>query len=387
MHVLIVNTSDSTGGAAIAANRLCQALHKQGVEVRMLVRDRRSTYPEVIQAPCPRRHFLWERLRIFLANRLSKKNLWRVDIANTGTDITLLPEFAWADVIHLHWINQGFLSLHTVEKILRSGKKIVWTLHDLWPVTGICHHCDDCTRYQSHCAHCPLLVYPSAHDLSYSVFRRKEQAYAQGHITFVGCSQWIADMARKSALVKGHRMTSIPNAIDSGIFFPQDQAEARRHLGLPPDVPIVLFCSRRVDDYYKGMHLLKTAMEEVEGARMVCVGKGGDYEFHDQRAMARLYAAADVFVSPSLQENLPNTIAEAMSCGTPCVGFRTGGVPEMIDHQTNGYVADYADAADLARGIRYVLAHPELREAAHRHAAERYSEARVAREHIRIYEA
>lgn len=387
MRVLIVNTSERTGGAAIAANRLCQALRKQGVEARMLVRDRQTDLEEVVQAPCPRWHFLWERLRILLANRLSRRNLWQTDIANTGTDITRLPEFAWADVIHLHWVNQGFLSLDTLEKILRSGKKVVWTLHDQWPTTGICHYSEDCTRYRTHCTHCPLLMRPAARDLSYTVFQRKTRVYAQGHITFVGCSQWIAELARESALTQGHRVESIPNAIDSGIFHPQDRVEARRQLGLPQEERIVLFCSQRVDDPRKGMHHLQAAMQQLEGVRMLRVGKGGDYEVHNERDMARLYAAADVFVIPSLQDNLPNTIVEALSCGTPCVGFRAGGIPEMISHLQDGYVAQTGDADDLARGIRYALAHPELREAAHRHAAERYSEAHVAHEHIRIYEA
>ena len=115
------------------------------------------------------------------------------------------------------------------------------------------------------------------------------------------------------------------------------------------------------------------------------MGKGGDFEICNEEQMAAMYAAADVFVTPSLQDNLPNTIVEAMSCGTPCVGFNIGGIPEMIHHQQDGYVARYCDTHDLAAGIRYVLAHPKLGEAAARYARTTYDECRVAQLYLNEY--
>lgn len=137
MNVLLVNTSERTGGAAIAASRLMHALNRHGVNARMIVRQKRG-FP-----------FYWERMVIWLHNRLSRRMLWYVDIANAGTDITLLPAFREADVIHLHWVNQGFLSLEVIDRILHSGKRIVWTMHDQWPYTAICHHSRDCRRFQT----------------------------------------------------------------------------------------------------------------------------------------------------------------------------------------------------------------------------------------------
>ena len=127
-------------------------------------------------------------------------------------------------------------------------------------------------------------------------------------------------------------------------------------------------------------------MKELPEVRVVRVGNGGDFEIHDEATMAAMYAAADVFVTPSLQDNLPNTIVEAMSCGTPCVGFRVGGIPEMIHHQRDGYVARYRDAHDLAEGIRYVLSHPQLTEAATQYAHATYNEHRVAQLYLSEYE-
>jgi len=374
MKVLILNTTERTGGAAIAANRLMHALRKEGVDVSMLCR--RAKFP-----------FYWERLRIFFANHFNRRNLWQIDIANCGEDITSMKEFQEADVVHLHWVNQGYLSLKVLEKIFKSGKHIVWTLHDQWPYVGICHYVEDCDRYHSHCHDCPLLMHPGMKDLSYKVFEEKRRIWESANITLVGCSQWIADEARMSALTQGHHIVSIPNAIDHHIFRPMPKAEAREEFGLPQGRHIVLFICQKVTDERKGMRYLEEAVKLVPDADVVRVGSGGDYEIHDERRMAAMYAAADVFVTPSLQDNLPNTIVEAMSCGTPCVGFRVGGIPEMIHHKQDGYVASYRDSEDLAEGIRFVLSHPELGDAAAQYAYETYNESRVARLYMNVYNA
>ena len=390
MRVLIVNTTERTGGAAIAANRLMYALRKEGVEVTTACRSKGlSTF-----------NFYWERLRILLANRLSRRNLWQVDIANCGEDITRRPEFQQADIIHLHWVNQGFLSLKGLERIFQSGKRIVWTLHDQWPYTGICHYANICDRYLHHCHFCPLLTHPRHHDLSYQRFRKKLKLYKKAHITFVGCSQWIVDDAQSAPLTQGHRVVSIPNAIPSETFHPMPKSEARNVFHLPQDKRLVLFGSQKVTDERKGLKFLAEACSHLRGQSIELIVAGNASEqlqrlfclpihsvgyIADEQRMAALYAAADVFVTPSLEDNLPNTIAEAMSCGTPCVGFRIGGIPEMIHHKQDGYVARYRDTNDLAEGIRYVLAHPELGEAAAKYAHEAYNEHRVAQRYIEVY--
>ena len=157
MRVLIINTSENIGGAAIAANRLMEALKNNGVKAKMLVRDKRTdqiTVASLPQSPLLKAKFVWERVCIWKANRFKKHNLFQVDLANTGTDVTSLPEFKEADVIHLHWVNQGFLSLKDIRRIIDSGKPIVWTMHDQWPFTGICHYSGECTKYQTECHPC-----------------------------------------------------------------------------------------------------------------------------------------------------------------------------------------------------------------------------------------
>lgn len=405
MRVLILNTSERTGGAAIAANRLCAALNQNGVHCTMLVRDRQTDNPSVVRADTGRWPLLWERLRVFVANGFNKKDLWQTDLACVGGSITETDEFRQADVIHLHWINQGFLSLGELDKILHSGKRIVWTLHDQWPVTGVCHYSASCEGYKDGCTACPQM----RGSLAAKIFNRKRRIYAEAPITFVGCSQWIAQLARQSLLAQGHRVVSIPNALPQDVFAPVNPQTARMAHGLPLDMRLILFSAFKVTDERKGFRYLAEALRIIQGSphpvALVVVGRqaeslvrllppavgewGGVFTIpyiSDERRMAQLYAAADVFVTPSLEDNLPNTIAEAMSTGTPCVGFDVGGIPEMIDHKQNGYVARRCDARDLAAGIEFCLTN-DLRAQALRKATQTYNESSVARQYIALYES
>ena len=156
MRILLINTTEKIGGPAVAASRLMEALKNNGIKAKLLVRDKQTEQITVVELPHNLRmvwKFVWERIVIWKANHFNKRHLFAVDIANTGTDITALPEFQQADVIHLHWINQGMLSLKNIEKILASGKPVVWTMHDMWPCTGICHYSGGCMHYEEECHH------------------------------------------------------------------------------------------------------------------------------------------------------------------------------------------------------------------------------------------
>ncbi len=413
MKVLIVNTSEKTGGAAVAAHRLMDALNNHGVKARMLVRDKESDNLTVAGLGGKWRqqwYFLWERLVIFLHLHFRRQHLFEIDIANAGTDITRLKEFREADVIHLHWVNQGMLSLAGIRKILQSGKPVVWTMHDLWPATAICHYARGCGNYKSACQRCPLLPGGGGrHDLSATVWKRKQRMMQLGSVYFVACSNWLKDEAIRSALLRGHKITSVPNPIDTQVFRPMDRSEARRALGLPQDKSIILFVSQRVTDERKGMAFFveavsKLSQQQPEWAHQVGIAiLGGHAEdvasqlslpayplgyVSDERKILQVYNAADCFVLPSLEDNLPNTIMEAMACGVPCIGFKVGGIPEMIDHQKNGYVARYRDAGDLARGLQWVLTEADaqaLSQAAVSKVKRCYSQQSVALRYTEVY--
>ena len=407
MRVLIVNTSERTGGAAVAANRLMKALNNNGVKAKMLVRDKESDTLTIVglpKSPMLHWHFLWERFVIFCRLHFSRKHLFEIDLANTGSDITKLREFQEADVIHLHWINQGMLSLNGIRKILRSGKPVVWTMHDIWPATGICHLTLGCHYFVSRCANCKYLPGGgSSNDLASRVWQKKQQMQADENIYYVACSRWLESEAKSSALLKGQKITSIPNPIDTHIYKKGNKEEARQRLGLPLDKKLILFASQRVTNENKGMSYLIEACRQL-GDLCEVVILGGHAEevvaqlpmkahplgyVNDEQRIVDVYNAADVFVLPSLSENLPNTIMEAMACGVPCVAFKVGGIPEEIDHLKNGYVAAYRDANDLAKGIEWVLQKADYevlsQQAVHK-VMQCYSQQSVAVKYLNVYQ-
>ena len=392
MKVLIISTTERTGGGAIAAKRLLTALNKNGIKAKMLVRDKQTddvnvaSYGNVIPK-------VMERLRLMCRLLKPFRQTWQYDLASDGIDILSTPEYKEADVIHLHWVNQGMLSLKQLKQMLLSGKRIVWTMHDEWPFRGIRHYTEEGNTIEE----------KNISALEERLFKSKQEIYQLGNIRFVGCSQWITDLAQEA--MPNANVRHINNCIPHNIFHPQDRQDARKAFSLPQDQKLILFTCQKVTDKRKGMAYLLEALKYLNEPKPHLVVVGGNTEdllnsnlgidtsnlhfipyVNGEKEMARLYSAVDCFVTPSLQDNLPNTIAEAMSCGTPCVGFNAGGIPEMISHMKNGYVAQYCDSKDLAHGIECALSHPEWKEAAMHSATHDYSEDRVAKEYAKTYE-
>ncbi|MCM1021635.1 MAG: glycosyltransferase family 4 protein [Muribaculum sp.] len=416
MNVLIVNTSQRTGGAAIAASRLAEALAGEA-NVTMLVRDKAEADGRTVALPPSWRHkarFLYERGLVWLSNGRSRSNLFQLDIANAGADITTLPEFKKADVVHLHWINQGMLSLKTIGRIMRSGKPVVWTMHDMWPFTGICHYADGCRRFTTQCNNCPQLNgHGSRGDISWRTFCKKKQIYSLAPMTFVGCSRWIALEAEKSALLKGHKVTNIPNPIDTALFAPIKKEEARKALGLDPAKNYLLFTAMNVADPRKGFDILCESLNlwatrnraEAKRTELLIVGKNAsqlagvfkmlvrpmDY-VTETTTLINIYNAANVFITPSQQDNLPNTVMEALSCGTPCIGCNIGGIPEMIENGSCGIVVEPGGnvVAGFADAVAQVLQADEncrMSEAARKKSLTCYSQTVVAKQYLNLYKS
>lgn len=409
----MICTSEKRGGAAVATNRLMEALNNNGVKAKMLVRDKDTDNITVValnKSLKLRFNFLWERWTIFVHNHFSRKHLFEVDIANAGTDITSLREFKEADIIHLSWINQGMLSLNDLKKIFSSGKPVVWTMHDIWPATAICHYAHSCTAFMKGCNNCQYLYGGGGtHDLSAKIWKRKKTIYGEAAIEFVTCSKWLENEAKKSALLIGKNITSIPNPINTNTFKPQDKRESRVRAGLPLDKKLILFVSQRVTDQRKGIkyfieacQILAQKYPEMMKDTGIAIMGGHSEDVAEQLALPvyplgylsnekkiiNVYNAVDIFVLPSLEDNLPNTIMESMACGVPCIGFNVGGIPEMINHEENGYVAEAENAEDLAKGIHWTLVESDYRQlsanAAHKVTTE-YSLHNVAMRYLEIY--
>ncbi len=415
MNVTLINTYQSSGGAAVACRRLALALNKHQTNATLLVQELSGSESFVVpvatnylRKKAAFARFAAERLYFYFFEK-SKKARFAFSPANTGIDISRHPVIEQADVLHLHWVHFGFLSISSLQKLFALRKPILWTLHDMWAMTGGCHYSGSCPHYLSHCHQCPFLKNPSATDLSYRVFEKKKILFQNADIHFVACSQWLAGQARTSALLQRFPVTAIPNPIDTELYRPLDKQGVRRKLGLPTDKKLLLFGAMNTQDPRKGFAYLEQALYHVaqnsvrlkDNVQLVIFGKANaevlaklPFRVHDygsvkgDAALVELYNACDALVLPSVEDNLPNTVMEALACGTPSVAFHTGGLPELIDHQQNGYLAAYQSIEDLANGIAYVLDEDQqqrLHQNARQSVLSRFSEALIAKRYRELY--
>jgi glycosyltransferase involved in cell wall biosynthesis len=296
-----------------------------------------------------------------------------------------------------------------LETLVRFNAPIVWTMHDSWAFTGGCYLPLDCIRYRESCGKCPVLGSSRENDLSRLVWLRKQKAWQGLNLTVVAPSRWMAASARASSLFRHARIEVIPNGIDVERFKPCDRSAARESYSLPKDKKLILFGAKgATSDRNKGFHLLVEALRELaagssrDDIELAVFGtsaaaKMPDLPFkahylgwqRDDISLAQLYATADVFVLPSISENLPYTVMEAMACGTPCVGFAQGGVPDLITHYGNGYLARPYEPSDLASGIAWVLEDEERRHTlaglARVKIVEQFAQNIVTERHLELY--
>ncbi|MBE9125338.1 MULTISPECIES: glycosyltransferase family 4 protein [unclassified Coleofasciculus] len=379
MKTLLVSTADFQGGAARAAYRLHQGLQEIGVDSQMLVQYK-STDDLTVTAPRTRLGESVARTRVAFDALPLKFYPQRED---TIFSLQWLPERTLPkiaqlkpDIINLHWTGEAFLQIETIAKLKTP---LVWTLHDMWAFTGGCHYNQDCDRYTDACGKCPQLGSSKDRDLSRWVWQRKAKAWRNLDLTIVALSSWLAKCVKSSSLFKELRVELIPNGIDTNLYRPINPQIARELLKLPQDKHLVLFGSlKATSNNRKGFHLLQPALQDLsksgwqDRVELVVFGSSQPENppefglkthylgtFSDDLSLALVYSAADVFVLPSVQDNLPNTIMEAIACGTPCVAFNIGGMPDMIEHQKNGYLVEPYRIEDLARGIAWVLENRE----------------------------
>lgn len=375
MKILLLSTYDWQGGAAKAAYRLHQALRRTGIDSQMLVQNKLSDEETVITSATKFQKGLAKlkpSLDVLPLGLYSGRE--RVTYSLQWFPDTIASQVAQInpDIINLHWINSGYLRLETLAKF---KKPIVWTLHDMWPFTGGCHYNSDCDRYTKSCGACPQLRSTREWDISRWVWQRKAKAWNNCNLTIVTPSNWLAKCAQESSLFQNFRIEVIPNGLDIQKYKPIDKQLAKNLLGLPIDKQIILFGAvNATSDRRKGFHLLLPALQTLDRSQwqekieLVSFGASQPVEppnfgfkanylgkLSDEISLSLVYAAADVFVAPSLQDNLPNTVMEALACGTPCVAFEIGGMSDMIEHKQNGYLARPYEVSDLAKGITWVL--------------------------------
>jgi glycosyltransferase involved in cell wall biosynthesis len=408
MRVVFLNTSDSGGGAARAAVRLLHGVREAGVDAQMIV-QRKLTDDNAVVGPGGRFGNDLTAIRTHLdcapLGLYPKRNRFIFSPAFLPEKLQHKVDLTKPDIIHLHWLGEGFLRL---ESLARFEQPLVWTLHDSWAFTGGCHIPFDCINYREKCGYCPALGSSRQRDLSRWVWRRKERIFRKLNLTVVAPSSWLARCAKSSPLLHRFPIEVIPNGLDLGRFRPLDKLLARQIFGLPQDKKLILFGAMScTSDKNKGFHLLQPAMQKLvakgwknnvelvvfgstEPANAPDFGLKTHYlgRMHDDTSIALLYSAADLFVAPSIQENLSNTVMEAMACGTPCVAFDIGGMPDLIEHEHNGYLAHPFEAEDLAEGIAWGLADEERSHALSSRCREKvaqFSLGRVAGRYIDLY--
>lgn len=403
VDILMVNTAQKNGGAARAAYRIFCGIRHRYQAAHYLTLTKEDQDPHVSGR-------LHTSVPGMLARALAALDRLPLLRYPDRPSATFSPSF-WpnplrvplhrfrAKLVHLHWVGGGLLR---VEELVRLRCPIVWTLHDAWPFSGGCHYPRNCEGFKAQCGRCPQLSSQNDEDYSRALMRRKAEVFAKLDITVVTPSRWLADIAKQSSLFAGRRIEVIPNGLDTEIFKPLDHQAARDYLNLPPERPALLFGAQSVTDPRKGWDLLHDALQRLERpCTLMVFGEGhiavtnAPYitvrrlgSLTDDMSLALLYSAADVFVCPSREDNLPNTVAEALACGTPCAAFNVNGLPDMIEHRKNGWLARPFDPADLAEGIRWLTGHPhpeQLRREARKKAVGEYSVTAMEARYVTLY--
>ena len=425
LRILHLNAS-SSGGAFVAAQRLSDALNGlDGVSSEHWVFDGGEGGFHLWANTWIKKKWAFglhalEKLD-FLRFEANKSIRFAFSHGKTGISVSNWQALKDADIIHLHWINKGFVSLNGLEDFLGLGKKIVWTCHDMWPFTGGCYHPRGCDNFTRECGNCQYLKQPSQSDLSSQVFKKKKRIFsnAVGRLQFVTPSAWLKNQADKSGIVKDligigdagvmPEIKVIPNPIDTDYFKPLDL----KLVNSPENAPFVLmFAAANLGNPAKGFAEFRAICNGLvelgfNDIMALVVGENrlpnGDLGLNcpvtelgfisDAKQMRDAYWQADVYVTTSHEENLPTTIMESLSCGVPVAAFAVGGIPEMIspsgDHQT-GWLAEKLDVKSLIQGIASYIEmeaskRVKLQEASRNAAVVNYGSVSIAQRYLSLY--
>lgn len=417
MKIVLLSTGDITGGAAVVTQRLTDALCRAGADATMVVANRRGDSPHTVKAPgllLYKWQFLAERLPIFAANGFSRGNLFKVDTGAKGLPLWRVPAVEEADIVVVAWVNQGFLSLSGLQRIAEE-KPVVVVMHDMWWMTGICHHAMLCQRYWESCGCCPLLDNAAnpkkAEDLSHRVWLRKKEIYRNSNLHFVAVSSWLASHCRESSLLGEKEVTVIPNVmpVDSFISGP---FESRAELGIPDSFgtrekggtrQMIAMGAARLDDLIKGLPLAIETLNRLQGMapdRFCAVFFGG---LKNRDALSDLkmpyhwtgpltpvkarsvFRQASFVISTSEWETLPTTLIEGQAAGAYPASFDRGGQRDIIDSEATGALVPYGDTEAMARALIHASEKTPDPRLLQQSVTEKFSEEAVARRYMCLF--
>jgi glycosyltransferase involved in cell wall biosynthesis len=391
MKIVQINTFDIQGGAARAAYRVHKGLRERGEECCMVVRYKKSTDSTVIDINTISDDKTRDEAILLETVQERYINAHRTDISNTmfslpypGWDISRLSYIQEADIINLHWVAY-YQSPVTLQKLFSLGKPVVWTLHDQWAFTGGCHYSAGCKKYTLDCSICPQLA-DDTFDLAAAILKDKIELFQNANPTVVTPSRWLAYCARESKLFGHVRIEVIPNSLETDVFSPMPKPKAKETLNIASDTVTLLFCAEVGDERRKGFRELVAAMTHCKAdlrfqklaaggrVKIICFGQPGEemgtlgvpivslgYLNSDDQ-IRTAYSAADIFVLPSLEDNLPNTMLEALACGTPIIAFDVGGISDVVINNVTGQLVPSGDIKRMGDAILSLVFDEKRRE-------------------------
>lgn len=372
LKLTFISRSDLRGGAAIVTYRLVVALRELGMDARMLVCEKMSD-SEFVKVCAPFKKiqycFLKERLSVYVRNGFKRNTLFKMDPASEGLPLWTHPWVKDADAIFLGWVNQGMLSLKGLRNIVALGKPVVWIMHDMWNMTGVCHHAEGCTGYLRECGDCPLLDKRANHnDISHRIWEVKKRLYAPGKIRFVAVSTWLATKAGESRLMKDIDVVVIPNP-----FHISTKEDVRDRSGKRSGPVRIIFGAARLDDPIKGLPVLKKSLEVLRSSypevasnvELVTFGSFKNIEslrnfavhhihlgvLKGSEEIKKAYSECDIVVSTSDYETLPGTLVEGQAYGCIPVAIDHGGQRDIVEHLRTGWLAPWNDSPSIRAGM------------------------------------
>lgn len=372
MKILHVCFADTTGGAAIATHRINEEMNRRGMHSSMLVLEKNDIQNPTIFRLSTKAVYINKIYQYITRTRLKGKIRFGTFSCDFfGVDITKYQVVKDADVIYLHWYNHDFVQLKTIYKLTHKlNKKVILYLHDMWAMTGGCHYSLDCDKYKIECKNCPLLYSANNSDLSNRIFRKKVKCFKRNpELSVVTPSNWLSQCASDSYILGNLKVRTIHNVLDQETFKPIEKVAARSVFNMATDKTVLLFgaATGGTDNPYKGWPYMVEAIKQLDKEKfeLAIFGEGNRSEIDalfphkkyfvgrlfDKYSLATLYSAVDVFVMPTMADNYPNTILEALSCGTPVVSTNIGGVPDLIEHCVNGYLAAPKNVEDIVKGV------------------------------------
>ena len=382
MKIVHISISDSGSGSSIAAYRLHCAMMQSGIDSNMLVLEKTKQEVNIVRVNFIERYII------------SKLGLYADKILNSGVD-KRYGHFSFsifglrlarkkiiknADVLYLHWINGGFMSLREIKNLILLKKKIIIVAHDMWAFTGGCHQSFGCVKFINECKKCPFYSSYSPIDFINQQFNEKIEIFSNKELIILAPSKKFFNYIESSNILGGKKIYHIPHVLDRRIFRKLGKVFKIGGIDVTYRKYIILFGAMGgKNNIYKGWSYFVDAIsllpkEITDELQVVLFGNDFSAEelislpfqaisvgiINDEIEMAKLYNIANAYIFPSLYESFGQTVLESIACDTPVVGFDVGIIGDIINHKKNGYIAKYRDSIDLAAGINYVLGSESL---------------------------